>query len=82
MEECGLARPQLQVRLPLDPPLGDAFLDFGWEQDIGGEADGDSKYLVGDNTAATAARLLAEKGREDAMRSKLRGLARSGWRDA
>lgn len=82
MEECGLATPQLQMRLHLGPPLGEAFLDFGWEQDIGGESDGDSKYLAEDNTAATAARLLAEKEREDAMRSKLRGLARWGWQDA
>ncbi|WP_147917846.1 type IV toxin-antitoxin system AbiEi family antitoxin domain-containing protein [Ruania zhangjianzhongii] len=82
IEELGLATPQLQVRLHLDAPHGDVYLDFGWEQDIGGESDGDSKYLAPDNTVATAARLLAEKEREDAMRAKLRGLARWGWRDA
>lgn len=82
IEEFGLATPRLQVRLALDAPHNDAFLDFEWEQDIGGEADGDSKYLATDNSAVTSARLLAEKGREDAMRAKLRGLARWGWRDA
>ena len=82
IEEFGLATPRLQVRLALDAPYDDAFLDFEWEQDIGGESDGDSKYLAPDNAAGTAARLLAEKGREDAMRAKLRGLARWGWLDA
>lgn len=82
IEELGLAAPRLQVRVPLDPPLADAYLDFGWEGDIGGESDGDSKYLANDNTAEAAARLLAEKEREDGIRAQLRGLARWGWRDA
>lgn len=82
VEELGLATPRLQVRVPLDPPLTDAYVDFGWDGDIGGESDGDSKYLATGNTAEAAARLLAEKEREDAIRAQLRGLARWGWRDA
>ena len=81
MEELGFAAPLLQVCIPLEG-CGDAYLDFYWDDDIGGESDGDSKYTAGDGSAGARARLLAEKVREDELRRQLNQLARWGWRDA
>ncbi|WP_147915850.1 hypothetical protein [Ruania zhangjianzhongii] len=81
MEELGFAAPLLQVCIPLEG-WADAYLDFYWDDDIGGESDGDSKYTAGDDSAETSARLLAEKAREDELRRRLKKLARWGWRDA
>lgn len=81
IEELGFAAPLLQVCIPLEG-WADAYLDFYWDDDIGGESDGDSKYTAGDDSAETSARLLAEKAREDELRRRLNQLARWGWRDA
>lgn len=81
IEELGFAAPLLQVGIPLESGA-DAYLDFYWDEDIGGESDGDSKYTAGDNSAETRVRLLAEKAREDELRQRLNHLARWGWRDA
>lgn len=81
MEELGFAAPLLQVCIQLEV-CGDAYLDFYWEDDIGGESDGDSKYTAVDNSAHARAKLLAEKAREDELRRHLSQLARWGWRDA
>ena len=81
MEELGFAAPLLQVCIPLEG-WADAYLDFYWDGDIGGESDGDSKYTAGDDSAETSARLLAEKAREDELRRRVNQLARWGWRDA
>ena len=81
MEELGFAAPVLQERIPLES-WGDAYLDFYWDDGIGGESDGDSKYTAGDGGAEASGRLLAEKAREDELRRQLNQLARWGWRDA
>ena len=81
MEELGFAAPLLQVCIPLEG-WADAYLDFYWDDGIGGESDGDSKYTASDGGAEASARLLAEKAREDELRRRLNQLVRWGWRDA
>ena len=82
MEELGFVLPRLQVRIHLRESGENAYLDFHWDGAIGGEADGDSKYLRDADTAETRARLVAEKKREDEIRRELRAFTRWGWREA
>lgn len=82
VEELGFAAPLLQAHIPLQESGGNAYLDFLWDEDIGAEADGDSKYVADDNSAETRSRLVAEKKREDEIRRELRAFTRWGWRDA
>lgn len=73
----GIEPPALQYRMV----LGDGsviFLDFEFPSvHVGGEADGDSKYLTAPEGAGTA--IVKEKRREDEARLQLNGLARWGW---
>src|SRR5699024_7677412 len=75
-EELGFVAPRLQARIRLPESGENAYLDFLWEECIGAEADGDSKYTAGDNSAETRARLVAEKKREDEVRRELRAFTR------
>lgn len=74
IHELGFPRPEQQVPFVIDGQLFRA--DFFWrEAGIVGEADGRGKY-------SSAAALVDEKDREDAIRSVVRGFARWGWADA
>ncbi|QOR69897.1 type IV toxin-antitoxin system AbiEi family antitoxin domain-containing protein [Ruania alkalisoli] len=79
IDELGFAAPRHQVRFSVS--TGSAYLDFYWEEaGIGGEADGDTKYLMpGSDAGAT---VLEEKHREDELRAQLHGLVRWNWREA
>ncbi len=57
------------------------YLDFFFPTPrVGGEADGDSKYLDPELAPHGAGRvLLREKRREDEARTRLAGMARWGW---
>lgn len=76
----GVEVPILQFRIVL-ADRSEAFVDgYLAEADVGIEVDGDRKYL--DPTMATQGTgraLLAEKRREDEVRTRMRGLARIGW---
>ena len=77
MYRSGIEPPVLQYRMV----LGDAsviFLDFEFPSvHVGGEADGDTKYLTAPEGTGTA--IVREKRREDEARLQLEGLARWGW---
>lgn len=78
IEEAGFPQPELQHEILL--PVGRKWLDFYWpEYDIAAEADGDGKYGV--SAAEAAAAVIAEKGREDAIRERVHGFARWDWGD-
>lgn len=78
IEEAGFPDPELQHELAL--PDGRRWLDFYWpDYDIAAEADGDGKY--GSTVADAASTVIAEKNREDAIRERVRGFTRWGWRD-
>ena len=76
----GVEPPELQHRLVLSGGRS-VFLDFLFRSVlVGGEADGDEKYLSPLLAPrGTAQALLEEKRREDEARAQLRGLARWGW---
>jgi len=80
MLRTGIEPPRLQHRLL----LGDGsaiFLDFEFPSvHVGGEADGDSKYLTAPDGAGKA--VVREKRREDEARLQLGDLARWGWRES
>ncbi len=73
----GIEPPVLQYRLVLsDGAL--IFLDFEFPTvHVGGEADGDTKYLDAPEGAGRA--IVKEKRREDEARLQLQDLARWGW---
>jgi len=74
MREHGIPEPEQQVEL--DARGCRYRVDFFWrDRGVIGEADGRIKYLTGDD-------LLAEKDREDDLRSLGLGFARWGWDDA
>jgi hypothetical protein len=76
IEWLGLPIPRLQSRFVIDGAEYRA--DFEWpDQQVIGEADGDTKYAIGD--AADA--VIREKKREDALRRSMRGFARWGWNE-
>ena len=77
MFRIGIEPPSLQHRLVLTDG-SDIFLDFEFPTvHVGGEADGDSKYLTAPEGAGRA--VVNEKRREDEARLQLNGLARWGW---
>jgi hypothetical protein len=83
MLRLGVEPPELQWRVVLS--RGSAvFVDFFFPSvRVGGEADGDMKYL--DATLAPGGAgpvVLAEKRREDEVRTHLNGLARWGWAES
>jgi hypothetical protein len=79
MEEFGVPAPTLQHPLWLPERRESAYLDFHWgEFGVGGEADGDGKYLSG-SAAASADTVVHEKKREDAVRRQLRAFERWDW---
>lgn len=75
MERMRLPRPILQAEFPRSP--GRSWrVDFWWpDYGVIGEFDGASKYFG----AAAESALLAEKRREDDLRSQVRVLVRWGW---
>lgn len=77
----GIAPPVLQFEVRDRWGLAGRF-DFWFpEQRVGGEVDGEQKYLelAKDGTAAS---VIRETWREDRVRSSIGGLARWGWTDA
>ncbi|QEO14121.1 hypothetical protein FLP10_06570 [Agromyces intestinalis] len=80
-EEQGFEAPALQHPIPL-PELGfTALLDFHWRSvDAGAEADGRGKYLSA-STEASAATVIREKDRENAVRRRLRAFDRWDWNE-
>lgn len=81
MLQLGIAPPVLQFEVRDWLGLAGR-LDFWFpEQRIGGEVDGEQKYLelAKDGTAAS---VIREKWREDRVRRSIGGLARWGWTDA
>lgn len=82
IEEYGFPAPALQHPLWM-PELGAwAYLDFYWGQfGVGGEADGDGKYLGGANAHVSAQTVLREKKREEAVRRLVRAFDRWDWAD-
>ncbi|RIX26382.1 hypothetical protein [Amnibacterium setariae] len=83
MLRLGIAPPRLQHRLVLDDG-SEVFLDFLFAQvRVGGEADGDVKYLDPRLAPAGAGRaVVKEKRREDEVRTRVAGLARWGWAES
>ncbi|MFC7406010.1 hypothetical protein [Georgenia alba] len=82
IEELGFAEPELQVRFWLPELAQEAYLDFYWrDAGVGGEADGDGKYLDGAGAAGAARRVVDEKRREDELRAQLTGFVRWDWQD-
>lgn len=80
IEEFGFPEPLLQHRLWLSELGRNADLDFFWpEYEIAAEADGRGKYLPEGAASATAAKVIEEKQREDAVRRRVRGFARWDW---
>lgn len=81
VEEFGFPEPMLQHRLHLPGLDRDAYLDLWWpEHEIVGEADGRGKYVSGE-AGSTVDAVLAEKSREDAIRSQVKGFARWDWKE-
>lgn len=80
MFRIGVEPPLLQHRLLL-PDGSEVFLDFLFPTVmVGGEADGDEKYLNPAFAREGAGRaVVAEKRREDMARAQLQGLGRWGW---
>lgn len=83
MMRLGVEPPALQWRITLSDGSA-AYLDFLFiTVQVGGEADGDSKYLDPRLAPAGAgAAVVREKRREDEVRAGLRGLARWGWAES
>ncbi|MFD4421877.1 type IV toxin-antitoxin system AbiEi family antitoxin domain-containing protein [Agromyces sp. NPDC058484] len=79
MEEFGVPAPTLQRRLWLPELDENAYLDFSWEEHgAAGEADGHGKYLGGD-AASSAATVVREKKREEAVRRQVPAFDRWDW---
>lgn len=83
MMRLGVEPPELQWRVVLADGSA-AYLDFLFPAvRVGGEADGDTKYLDPAFAPAGAGRaVVTEKRREDELRTHLHGLARWGWRES
>lgn len=80
MYRRGIEPPNLQYRLVLVNGR-EIFLDFEFPSvHVGGEADGDSKYLTAQDGAGMA--VVREKRREDEARLQLNDLARWGWAES
>lgn len=83
MMRLGVEPPVLQWPVPLNDG-STAHLDFLFPAvQVGGEADGDVKYLDPRMAPMGAGRaIVREKRREDEVRTQVRGLARWGWRES